>query len=1465
MAQKPVAMISSTTRDLPDHRKAARDACLRQDFFPKMMEHLPPTPHDAVTLSRQLVDEAEVYVLILGVRYGEVPAGYDKSYTHLELDRAFERGIPVLVLMMDLERHPVRPVEMEVGPGAQRLEALREELRRRQGVGFFDSPESLRALLVDGLSDLRAQLGGEPAALHYVRRLPAPPQPYVAHPYTLLHTRNLVGRQVDLNALTDWVTDAGGAAADRVFVMTAIGGMGKSALTWKWFNEIAPQEMRPLSGRVWWSFYESDARYANFITRTLSYVTGESVEDLDRLNLPDQEDALLAILDEKPYLIVLDGLERLLIAYARPDAAFLADDDLDVATAHVVADRWALPASAASSFTGQSRLRHTVDQRVGAFLRRLTTVRASRILISTRLFPADLQTVTTAPIAGVSAYFLDGLSDDDAVALWRAFGVSGSRAELVHLFASFRNYPLLIRALAGEVARFRGSPGDFAAWRAANPSFDPNSLDLRLRNSHVLAHALRGLTAALARTLHVVAAFRMPATYHALRALLVGEGRPFATEPELDRALGELEDRGLLGWEKVANRYDLHPIVRAVAWSMLDAGDQRGIYRDLAGHFESLPMVADSEIASVDDLSGTIEHYHTLLALGHVADAFDIFENRLMDPLLELAVLGEVVKIAEAAVDAGAISVLGERSDLVEFITFLGWLQEMCGRPARALAACERAEAHMVDASWEEQALVALVRARALLATGQLVAAERTVRGPLADAAGADSVDEGMELLLSTFAVILATRGERWEALRWLRDHRLTDPVVAVLTESLVHEARIELQGGNVEVAARMCELFESTELNERGLLARVVGAGLRAQVASARGDDDEAGLILQDALSRARTGELVRAEAEVLLELGDWHLKRGDLAEARSCHQQAQSLVAHTELRLRRADALNLLSRIEQAAGAADRAVELAREAYRTAWCDGPPYAYQEGLDRARTTLRELGAAEPEDVPPPGVPSMPPLAVVPTTFLAALGELSSTGASTVNLTGVVARELRRWPEVSAFVHEIGHLDLDGDELNVVLRAVARQAGPQALVAALSHPRPAVRAEAVALLPDDDGFPDDLRVVARDDPAPLVRAGALRRLLDAGDRTVDIGALLALTHDPDPQTRLTALRTAGSHYLLPAAELYQRLRTDPDDRLRVALLADLFPLSSHDERDVLSSWASSAEAPHGSGPLSSQQWRVLLELAETDANERVRIHALTRLALDVHSFRIRDGRADRLQQALTTQVRTDPLGSGTARDRELSTWLPLLPAADRRLLVAAAARSDTSALHEFGLREAIRLAVASESSEDIQGACDLLRRESDPGVIQRVLPAGETPSWLVSLIKEFLGSEDPVRRRGATRVLPPSMPVDRAQWAALLADQDGMVRHNALRALAHRNGREHARLLSRDVDGLDPFLDPAEPITEAHLARVAALTATPEAEVRQWFADQAAHYHLRLAWLPPDPPPPDPPAEGTAR
>ncbi len=59
-------------------------------------------------------------------------------------------------------------------------------------------------------------------------------------------------------------------------------------------------------------------------------------------------------------------------------------------------------------------------------------------------------------------------------------------------------------------------------------------------------------------------------------------------------------------------------------------------------------------------------------------------------------------------------------------------------------------------------------------------------------------------------------------------------------------------------------------------------------------------------------------------------------------------------------ADAYNVLAQIERDAGNHDAAVNAAIEAYRLAWCDGPPFAYHWGLQKAKAHLAQLGVPEP-------------------------------------------------------------------------------------------------------------------------------------------------------------------------------------------------------------------------------------------------------------------------------------------------------------------------------------------------------------------------------------------------------------------------------------------------------------------------------------------------------------------------
>ena len=738
-----------------------------------------------------------------------------------------------------------------------------------------------------------------------------------------------------------------------IFNIVAIGGMGKSALTWKWFNAIAPQEMKPLAGRMWWSFYESDATFENFVIRALAYVTGRAREDIEKNTKPgEREEQLLAALDRAPFLLMLDGLERIQIAYARLDAARLND----------------------SNIGNQRNLRKTADPRAGSFLRKLAQVKHSRILVSSRLYPAELETETGDPIPGSFRRDIVGLTDEDAIELWRAFGISGSRDELLPIFTRIGKHPLLIQALAGEVKNYRRAPGDFAAWRKANPNFDPTKC-ARLQDAmmHVLEYALRGLDEKALDVLRTIAAFRMPARYDTLAALFIDEGggkdkptnkpqenpKLFATDRELDAALTELEDRGLLGWDRRANRYDMHPIVRGVAWNGLDPVAQQGVYAGLHDHFESLPKIDSwQQVESLEDLTPAIELYNTLIGLGRYDDAeMLVYERIRLAMLYRLSASRQLAKLLEELFPDGQehLPRLSKPEVQAYILGLLAQAYLFSGQPGRAIPIFQLHNEirEKVETRRSQRDLNIGLRNLSYavgLAGGLREAEAVALRGLLITHQMLDRFGEAVSL--RWLGLALAARGAA----------RLSELVLQRSLRLLI--ARSHAQGKGVvssflaqralwfddpaaarPLADRAWELARS-QRQERDFIR---AARTQGEAALKLNDFTKADERLHHALARARAVNLAEEAAPALVALAELRRHQGDLKAARELLDDVWESAARGPYPLFHADAYNVLAQIERDAGDHATAVEAATKAYRLAWCDGEPYAYHWGLVAAR------------------------------------------------------------------------------------------------------------------------------------------------------------------------------------------------------------------------------------------------------------------------------------------------------------------------------------------------------------------------------------------------------------------------------------------------------------------------------------------------------------------------------------
>jgi Domain of unknown function (DUF4062) len=92
--------VSSTYLDLKDERQAAVKAILESGHIPAGMELFTSGDESQMEVIKQWIKASDVYLLILGGRYGSIEKNSGKSYTHLEYEYASELGKPFFACIM---------------------------------------------------------------------------------------------------------------------------------------------------------------------------------------------------------------------------------------------------------------------------------------------------------------------------------------------------------------------------------------------------------------------------------------------------------------------------------------------------------------------------------------------------------------------------------------------------------------------------------------------------------------------------------------------------------------------------------------------------------------------------------------------------------------------------------------------------------------------------------------------------------------------------------------------------------------------------------------------------------------------------------------------------------------------------------------------------------------------------------------------------------------------------------------------------------------------------------------------------------------------------------------------------------------------------------------------------------------------------------------------------------------------
>lgn len=100
MIKKLQVFISSTYTDLIDERQTTVQAILDAGHIPAGMELFKAGNVSQLKTIYKWIDESDVYMLILGGRYGTIEKKSDKSYTQLEYEYALFKNIPVFSVVL---------------------------------------------------------------------------------------------------------------------------------------------------------------------------------------------------------------------------------------------------------------------------------------------------------------------------------------------------------------------------------------------------------------------------------------------------------------------------------------------------------------------------------------------------------------------------------------------------------------------------------------------------------------------------------------------------------------------------------------------------------------------------------------------------------------------------------------------------------------------------------------------------------------------------------------------------------------------------------------------------------------------------------------------------------------------------------------------------------------------------------------------------------------------------------------------------------------------------------------------------------------------------------------------------------------------------------------------------------------------------------------------------------------------
>lgn len=145
--------VSSTFTDLRGERQAAVEAILSAGHIPAGMELFAAGDESQMEVIKQWIDESDVFLLILGGRYGSIEPKSGQSYIHLEYEHALSKGKPLFACVIADAALQNSSMKYDPSEDAKQLDAFRNLVKSKM-VEFWKDSKDIQLAIFKKLGEL---------------------------------------------------------------------------------------------------------------------------------------------------------------------------------------------------------------------------------------------------------------------------------------------------------------------------------------------------------------------------------------------------------------------------------------------------------------------------------------------------------------------------------------------------------------------------------------------------------------------------------------------------------------------------------------------------------------------------------------------------------------------------------------------------------------------------------------------------------------------------------------------------------------------------------------------------------------------------------------------------------------------------------------------------------------------------------------------------------------------------------------------------------------------------------------------------------------------------------------------------------------------------------------------------------------------------------------------------------------